>query len=258
VLVLAIDTSSPAVTAALVTTHGEVIAARSQLAARGHGELLAPSIAECLDAVGAPPGAVVAGIGPGPYTGLRVGLVTAAAFAHARGIPTYGVCSLDGIASQGECVVVTDARRREVYWAAYDSAGNRTDGPHVQRPADVETDVCRETWSALGHHDYFGSAWYEAQLPPMNTAPGKTVTLWLTRVDGVFQVWINGQAVSPSASAVPSGLVMEAHAKPMVWDISGKLRSGGPNVLQIATKRTKLAELGGGGLLGPVYIYQSQ
>src|SRR3954447_7267328 len=97
--VLAIDTSSPAVTAGGVSGGPEaaLAAAPAPLAARRDGELLAASIADCLAEAGIRPdqvGAVVAGTGPGPYTGLRVGLVTAAAFAHARGIPAYGVRSL--------------------------------------------------------------------------------------------------------------------------------------------------------------------
>lgn len=144
--VLAIDTSSPAVTAAVVTADLELVASRTEIAPRGHGELLAPAIAACLDEAGASAaeiGAVVAGTGPGPYTGLRVGLVTAAAFAHARGIPTYGVCSLDALgaacSADADLLVVTDARRREVYWARY-RHGARTGGPHVAHPADVPLD----------------------------------------------------------------------------------------------------------------------
>src|SRR5690348_18492841 len=94
--------------------------------AKAHGELLAPSIADCLDEAGASPrdlGAIVAGLGPGPFTGLRVGLVTAAAMADALQVPSYGVCSLDAIAGAitdgSELLVATDARRKEVYWAAY-------------------------------------------------------------------------------------------------------------------------------------------
>ena len=73
-------------------------------------------------------------------------MATAAALGHALGLPVYPVCSLDALAADvapGESafLVLTDARRREVYWAAYDAAGNRTDGPHVQRPADLETGV---------------------------------------------------------------------------------------------------------------------
>ena len=183
-LALAIDTSSPAVTAALVTTDGEVVAARSQLAARGHGELLAPSIAACLDAAGIPPAGVdvvVAGVGPGPYTGLRVGLVSAAAFAHARGIPTYGVCSLDAIPSQGECLVVTDARRREVYWARY-TDGRRLGEPHVDRPADVSFDgVSAIAGAGL---DAYPDAWpaHLTRLPGRYPDPAALVALARDRI----------------------------------------------------------------------------
>ncbi len=109
--------------------------------ARRHGELLAPSMRTVLDDAGARPSdlaAVVVGAGPGPFTSLRVGMVTAAAFADALEIPVHGVCSLDGIgaATTGAVAVVTDARRREVYWACYDG-GLRVGDPSVGRPADV-------------------------------------------------------------------------------------------------------------------------
>lgn len=142
-LVLAIDTSSAAVTAALVEVSGTAVERRAEhvtVNARGHGEHLAPNIAACLRDANATPGdlaAIVAGTGPGPFTGLRVGLVTAAVLGDALGIPTYGVCSLDAIASdEGELLVAADARRREVYWARYRD-GARIDGPRVSRPADV-------------------------------------------------------------------------------------------------------------------------
>lgn len=155
-LVLTIDTSSAAVVAGLVSVDGAqvaVLAQRAPVAPRGHGELLSPAVAQCLAEARRRPAevdAVVAGTGPGPYTGLRVGLVTAAAFADAIGAPAYGVCSLDAIAGRwegdlagGELLVVTDARRREVYWARYGLRTGtvvRTDGPAVARPADVPVD----------------------------------------------------------------------------------------------------------------------
>jgi tRNA threonylcarbamoyl adenosine modification protein YeaZ len=82
--------------------------------------------------------AVVVGCGPGPFTGLRVGMATAAAYGHALNVPVFGVCSLDAIGGQtrGEVLVITDARRREVYWARYRD-GVRTDGPGVDAQADV-------------------------------------------------------------------------------------------------------------------------
>jgi tRNA threonylcarbamoyl adenosine modification protein YeaZ len=146
VLVLAIDTSSAAVTAAVVTVDDAVrtIAQQVTIDARAHGELLAPSIAGCLDEARATPGdldAIVAGLGPGPFTGLRVGLVTAAALADALGVPAFGVCSLDAIAGAVQAaslLVATDARRREVFWARYVS-GVRVAGPAVAPPAAVST-----------------------------------------------------------------------------------------------------------------------
>src|SRR6185369_14542598 len=82
--------------------------------------------------------AVVAGLGPGPFTGLRVGLVTAAVIGQARSIPTYGVCSLDGLGrlTTGVTLVATDARRKEIYWAVYDDGVRRGD-PAVDRPGRV-------------------------------------------------------------------------------------------------------------------------
>jgi tRNA threonylcarbamoyl adenosine modification protein YeaZ len=146
VLVVAIDTSSAAITAAVLAVDGGVrtLAQRVTINPRAHGELLAPSVAACLDEAGAAPrdlAAIVAGVGPGPFTGLRVGLVTAAAMADALGIPSYGVCSLDAIAGAVDArslLVAADARRREVYWARY-ADGVRVDGPHVDHPTDVST-----------------------------------------------------------------------------------------------------------------------
>jgi tRNA threonylcarbamoyl adenosine modification protein YeaZ len=82
--------------------------------------------------------AIVAGLGPGPFTGLRVGLVTAAALGHSLGIPTYGVCSLDalGWGQPGTVLAASDARRKELYWAIY-ADGERIAGPAVDRPDEV-------------------------------------------------------------------------------------------------------------------------
>jgi tRNA threonylcarbamoyl adenosine modification protein YeaZ len=144
VLVLVVDSATPAVTAALLEVTAEGVSPlgrRCTVDARAHGELLAPAVDALLTEAGAKPrelGAVVAGVGPGPFTGLRVGLVTAAAISQALGIPAYGVCSLDGIgaAVPGRALVATDARRREVYWAVYDG-GRRLTDPAVDAPAEV-------------------------------------------------------------------------------------------------------------------------
>ena len=138
-LVLALDTSSPAVSAALVRVEPdvlEVLAEHVVVDARRHGELFSIGVRAVLDGRPATAlGAVVVGLGPAPFTGLRVGLVTAATMADALSIPAYGACSLDAV-GDGERVVATDARRREVYWARYDASG-RVEGPAVVRPAEL-------------------------------------------------------------------------------------------------------------------------
>jgi tRNA threonylcarbamoyladenosine biosynthesis protein TsaB len=154
VLLLAIDTSTSAITVA-VHDGTSMLAESSTIDARRHGEHLAPGILGVLQEAGrsaADVTAVVCGLGPGPFTGLRVGLVTARTFAFARGIPALGVCSLDALAHQawregavtggaaGGFVVATDARRKEVYWARYDVTDQgvvRATEPAVSAPADV-------------------------------------------------------------------------------------------------------------------------
>ncbi|MFC8453976.1 tRNA (adenosine(37)-N6)-threonylcarbamoyltransferase complex dimerization subunit type 1 TsaB [Kitasatospora sp. NPDC057223] len=145
-LLLAFDTATPAVTAA-VHDGTTVLAEAYQLDARRHGELLLPAIDRVLREAGVDKHrltGIAVGVGPGPYTGLRVGLVTAAALGDALGLPVHGVCTLDAIAHQaraeglaGPFTVATDARRKEVYWASYDADGARTEGPAVDRPADL-------------------------------------------------------------------------------------------------------------------------
>jgi tRNA threonylcarbamoyl adenosine modification protein YeaZ len=146
--VLAIDTATRAVIAAVVRRDGagriEVLAQRITVDAHAHAEQLTPNmVAAVADAGLTMSGidAVVVGCGPGPFTGLRIGMATAAAFGHALGIPVHGVCSLDAIGGQttGEVLVVTDARRREVYWARYRD-GVRTDGPGVGAMTAVGVD----------------------------------------------------------------------------------------------------------------------
>lgn len=145
-MLLSFDTATPQVTVAL--HDGErVVASYDSDQAMRHGENLAPGIAAVLRQAGAintDITAVAAGVGPGPFTGLRVGLVTARTLGLALGIPVYGVCSLDVLAAQAvdeglsDFVVATDARRKEVYLATYRD-GQRIGDPQVIRPADAAT-----------------------------------------------------------------------------------------------------------------------
>jgi tRNA threonylcarbamoyl adenosine modification protein YeaZ len=140
VLLLAMDTSTPSVGCALYGPAGP-LAERCPVDQFRHAELLAPALADLLAGAVEAVHAVAVGAGPGPFTGLRVGLVTAAALADAWQVPTYTVCSLDALAAghrhDQPLAAITDARRREVYWAVYDRSGHRVPGPDVGRPADV-------------------------------------------------------------------------------------------------------------------------
>ncbi|MBK3591754.1 MULTISPECIES: tRNA (adenosine(37)-N6)-threonylcarbamoyltransferase complex dimerization subunit type 1 TsaB [Streptomyces] len=137
------DTATPAVTVAL-HDGDRVVAETGQVDARRHGELLLPAVDRVLAEAGVKLDAVtdvVVGVGPGPYTGLRVGLVTAATFGSVLTVPVHGVCTLDGLAHaagvEGPFAVATDARRKEVYWARYEDGRTRTGEPAVDRPADI-------------------------------------------------------------------------------------------------------------------------
>lgn len=144
-MLLAFDTATPQVTVALHDGASVVAESRTVVPMR-HGESLVPLIDDVLRDSGVSRrdlDGVAVGVGPGPYTGLRVGLVTAQAIAHALGIPLHGVCSLDVLAAEAAEVigepfrVATDARRREVFLASYDTDGRRLHGPVVVKPADA-------------------------------------------------------------------------------------------------------------------------
>ncbi len=159
-LVLAIDTSTPVITAGVVEVKRphelaeelsagatdpapvRVLAEKTVTNAFGHAEYLMPLVAEALAEAGRTMPdleAVAVGIGPGPFTGLRVGMATAAALGDARDIPVHGVPSHDATAraasDQGEFLVVTDARRKEVYVTAYGATGIAVHGPDIVSPA---------------------------------------------------------------------------------------------------------------------------
>ncbi|RBQ16444.1 tRNA (adenosine(37)-N6)-threonylcarbamoyltransferase complex dimerization subunit type 1 TsaB [Spongiactinospora rosea] len=146
-LVLAFDTATPAVTAAIYDG-ARVLAESTTIDARRHGELLIPAVQAVLREAGATPReltAIVAGTGPGPYTGLRVGLATAQALAAAAQVPAYGVGTLDALAHAAGMsrpfIAATDARRKEVFWARYAADGTREAGPFVDRPHDLPAEL---------------------------------------------------------------------------------------------------------------------
>jgi tRNA threonylcarbamoyl adenosine modification protein YeaZ len=147
VLVLAVDTATPAVTAGVVSMSADdsepvVLAECVTVDAKAHGELLTPHILSARSDAGrtlSDVDAIVCGVGPGPFTGLRAGMATAAALGQALAKPVYPVCTLDAIAAEeeGPLLVASDARRKEIYWASYDAAGARVVGPSVDKPAEV-------------------------------------------------------------------------------------------------------------------------
>ena len=201
-LLLAFDTATPAITVA-VHDGTDVVAAASGEGSMAHGELLAPAIHAALTDAGATMSDltdVAVGVGPGPFTGLRVGVVTALTLGSTLGIATHGVCTLDILAAElaqrdglsEEFLVATDARRKEVYWAHYrpgDHAAERLDGPHVSYPVDL------------------------AELHPSMPVLGRGATLYpdvLTVLDGP-----EDPSAAALASAVAAGSVGELPLEPL-------------------------------------------
>ena len=161
-MLLALD-SSVGSSAAVLDLDGGVLAERSIIDTRRHAEVVGELITECLTEAGLDPRGVTAvavGMGPGPFTGLRVGIAAASTFALGRGIPTLRVVSHDAIAlarlgdSDGAAaagaaaqarplLVTTDARRRERYFSAYSGLNAngvpvRTLGPEVGTDEAIE------------------------------------------------------------------------------------------------------------------------
>ncbi|GAB08913.1 hypothetical protein GOARA_021_01510 [Gordonia araii NBRC 100433] len=211
--VLVIDTATAAVVTGLATVGAaDVVGICSRVIAdeRRHAETLTTLMKECLDEAGwsgSDLDAVVVGCGPGPFTGLRVGMATAAAYGDALGIPVYGVCTLDALAATvlweraaKSILVVTDARRREVYWARYVD-GTRVDGPGVAAPAALVGELADERvdwvagvpallpddrWpGAQATLDVVGLAVVAADAVRSGAAPEPLVPLYLRRPDAV-------------------------------------------------------------------------
>ena len=186
-MILALDTSTPATTVAIASS-GAVLAERTVVDARRHAEVLIPLAMEALAEAGGSAGElthVVVGVGPGPYTGLRVGVATALSMADALEIPALGVLSHDlfltaeGADLPREVLIATDARRKEVFWSRY-SGGERVAGPGVDRPA-----VVAERWPGVAvvgdgarlYADVLGPP-----LPPLLPSGGSLARLAMRRL----------------------------------------------------------------------------
>ena len=217
--VLAIDTATTALVTGVVDTVTGQTTERVLEDTRAHNELLIPTITEVLAEAGmefSDLDAVVTGVGPGPFTGLRVGMATASALADALSIPLHGICTHDAIAAAAElpidpaaaaeeatALVATDARRKEIYWATYratDSGVQRISGPAVTKPAELEVELAStaeviipdrlveqlpERLAALPHRAAHPSAAALVGAADLEAEPAPVVPLYLRRPDAV-------------------------------------------------------------------------
>ena len=171
--ILAIDTAASRTSVAIIE-NGKVIFSESRDGAMSHGPALPELVSTAI--ANREISEVLVGMGPGPYTGLRVGITFAQTFAWARNIPVRGFCSLDAIAAQvnePDFIVAIDARRKEVYWARYTN-GARVEGPAVDLPAVVADKGIKVIDSLFPDPKYF------AELTEEFTEP-----IYLRRPDAV-------------------------------------------------------------------------
>lgn len=181
-MLLAFDTATAQVSVA-VHDGSDVLAEQVSQQAMKHGEHLAPLISAVLAGAGAAMSdvtGIAVGVGPGPFTGLRVGLVTARTLGMALDLPVHGVCTLDVLAAEavasgavvGDFLVATDARRKEVYVASYSAEGVRVSGPSVVRPAEAAS-----SRPVVGE----GALLYPADFPHA-VGPARPSAGWLARL----------------------------------------------------------------------------
>lgn len=148
-MILGLDTSTALTSVAVVADDGTLVAERRHLDPRRHAEAMAPLLAEVLAETDVSAiRAIACGVGPGPYTGLRVAIATGIALGAAWDVPVHGLCSLDAVAAEQRAlapglavVVATDARRSEAYWASYGADGARVEGPRVSPRAEVAAEL---------------------------------------------------------------------------------------------------------------------
>lgn len=202
-IVLALDTATTDLVAGVVNARTGETLAETVTPTRSHNELLVPTVMGLLEEAGvafADLGAIVVGCGPGPFTGLRVGMATASAFGQALGIPVHGVCTHDAVAmliDDPSALIITDARRREVYWARYESQA-RVDGPSVIAPAQLVSGPV----DVLSVPDNL-----RTQLPEGVVAGAMAVTYLAPRPAGL---------VAAALAALPDSEDLSAPAAPLV------------------------------------------
>jgi len=173
--ILAIDTTASR-TSVVVIQDGKIVFNEFRDGAMSHG----PALPELVQAAikNREISKVLVGMGPGPYTGLRVGITFAQTFAWARNIPVRGFCSLDAIAAQvseSDFIVTIDARRKEVYWARYTN-GIRVEGPAVDLPAVVKARGIKIVDSLFPDPKYFTSLGEEFAEPIYLRRPDAVAT----------------------------------------------------------------------------------
>jgi tRNA threonylcarbamoyl adenosine modification protein YeaZ len=181
---LAVD-SSLGTSAAVVSSEGHILSECSSEDTRGHAENIGALLQDALASAGIAASDVthvVMGVGPGPFTGLRVGMAAAEAFAHSRSLPLIPLVSHDAEAlGAGDVVIVTDARRGEVAYSVYqgESVFRRVLGPDLARPENLEHELGErsslpriqvETISA-GKLGQMGHAYLTAGVAPESRAP---------------------------------------------------------------------------------------
>ena len=173
--ILAIDTAASRISV-VVIENGKVVFNDSRDGAMSHGPALPELVHSAIKSREITE--VLVGMGPGPYTGLRVGITLAQTFAWARNIPVRGFCSLDAIAAQvsdPDFIVAIDARRKEVYWARYTN-GVRVEGPAVDLPAVVAARGIKVIDSLFPDPQFFTSLTDEVSEPIYLRRPDAVAT----------------------------------------------------------------------------------
>jgi tRNA threonylcarbamoyladenosine biosynthesis protein TsaB len=234
---LAIDTATRLVGCALWDDDGPV-AANLLVAGQRHVEVLLPAIDELCRQAGisvADLDAVAVDIGPGLFTGLRVGLATATTIATARNIPAVGVTSLEALAhphrrGPGRLAAVVDARRGEVYWALFEGDGRcykELRAPSVASPQDAAREIGNVLAvgdGALRYREIFEAAGSEVAGPgDMWPSPLAVAELGMERITG--KALLRGTA--SEAGTLPAPLYLRQADVRIGWDqVDGRV--GGP------------------------------